>query len=100
MALEHAAAGAMRSALAISGAYTDLMLPEPPADRPFVYLNMVSSVDGKATVDGSERGLGSADDKRMMQELRSHADAVMNGATTLRVSGSSPLVRDEALLER
>ncbi len=100
MALDNAAAGAMRSALAISGAYADLALPEPPADRPFVYLNMVSSVDGKATVDGSERGLGSADDKRMMQELRSHADAVMNGATTLRVSGSSPLVRDELLLER
>lgn len=100
MALGDAGAGAMRSALGSSGAYTDLALPEPPADRPFVYVNMVSSVDGKATVDGSERGLGSADDKRIMQELRSHADAVLNGATTLRVSGSSPLVRDAALIAR
>src|SRR5579864_3327543 len=71
-----------------------------PNRRPIVYLNMVSSVDGKATVGGSERGLGSADDKRIMQELRSHADAVLNGATTLRVSGSSPLLRDAELVER
>ncbi|HEY7295341.1 MAG TPA: dihydrofolate reductase family protein [Dehalococcoidia bacterium] len=90
----------LRSAPGAAGHYTELVLPEPPPDRPFVYINMVSSVDGKATVDGSERGLGSSDDKRVMQELRSHADAVLNGATTLRVSGSSPLVREPALIER
>ncbi|HLZ72398.1 MAG TPA: dihydrofolate reductase family protein [Dehalococcoidia bacterium] len=91
---------AWRSAAAVAGHYAELELPPPPPDRPFVYINMVSSVDGKATVDGSERGLGSADDKRMMQELRSHADAVLNGAATLRISGSSPLMRDAALLAR
>jgi 2,5-diamino-6-(ribosylamino)-4(3H)-pyrimidinone 5'-phosphate reductase len=82
----------------IAGHYAEIVFPPPPPDRPYVYINMVSSVDGKATVDGSERGLGSADDKRMMQELRSHADAVMNGAATLRISGSSPVVRDAGLL--
>src|SRR5947209_19137272 len=78
---------------AIAGHYSALELPEGDAERPFVYVNMVASVDGKSTVDGSERGLGSPDDQRMMRELRVHADAVMNGANTLRVSGSSPRVR-------
>jgi len=81
----------------IAGHYAGLQFPEPRLNRPFVYLNMVTSVDGKAAVDGSERGLGSTDDKRMMQELRSHADAVLNGASTLRISGSSPRIRDERL---
>jgi len=91
------ASGAGKPPLAIAGHYSGIAFPAPPPDRPYLYINMVTSVDGKATVEGSERGLGSADDKRMMQELRAHADAVMNGAATLRVSGSSPLVRDPAL---
>jgi riboflavin-specific deaminase-like protein len=74
------------------GHYSRLMLPEPPEGRPFVYINMVTSVDGKVTVEGSEQGLGSTDDKRSMQELRVHADAVVNGASTLRISGSTPMV--------
>ncbi len=78
---------------AVRDHYRALAFPAPPPDRPYLYINMVASADGKVTVDGSERGLGSSGDKRMMQELRAHADAVINGATTLRISGSSPLVR-------
>jgi 2,5-diamino-6-(ribosylamino)-4(3H)-pyrimidinone 5'-phosphate reductase len=81
----------------IAGHYARMILPEPPAGRPYVSINMVTSLDGKATIEGSERGIGSADDKRMMQELRVHADAVMNGASTLRISGSTPRVRDAGL---
>jgi 2,5-diamino-6-(ribosylamino)-4(3H)-pyrimidinone 5'-phosphate reductase len=93
-------AASTRQQVTIAGHYARLVLPEPPPERPFVYLNMVTSVDGKATVEGTERGLGSADDKRMMQELRAHADAVMNGATTLRLSGSSPLVHAKELRQQ
>jgi len=89
--------GPVRPGVTIAGHYSSLVLPEPPPGRPFVYINMVTSVDGKATVDGSERGLGSPDDQRMMHELRVHADAVINGASTLRISGSSPRVRDAGL---
>lgn len=78
---------------AVRDHYRALDFPAPPAGRPYLYINMVASVDGKVTVDGSERGLGSSGDKRIMQELRAHADAVINGAQTLRVSGSTPLVR-------
>lgn len=81
----------------IDGLYRDLTFPDPPPERPFVYINMVASVDGKSTVEGSERGLGSEADKRLFYELRAHADAVLNGASTLRVSGSSSLVHDDDL---
>src|SRR5690348_5438186 len=81
----------------ISGLYLDLTFPAPPSERPFVYINMVASVDGKITVEGSERGLGSEADKRLFYELRAHADAVLDGAATARVSGASPRIRDEDL---
>ena len=83
--------------------YRSFSFPEGRTDRPHVVINMVSSFDGCVTVvdprtgDPSERGLGSSADKRVMQLLRSHADAVLNGAETLRVSGSSPVVADEEL---
>jgi 2,5-diamino-6-(ribosylamino)-4(3H)-pyrimidinone 5'-phosphate reductase len=83
----------------IPGLYLGLEFPEPPPGRPFVFIDMVASVDGKTTVDGSERGLGSEADKRVFYELRANADAVLNGANTLRVSGSSSLVHDTDLVQ-
>jgi 2,5-diamino-6-(ribosylamino)-4(3H)-pyrimidinone 5'-phosphate reductase len=77
--------------------YTSLELPPPPADRPYVLMNMVSSVDGKVVIEGTEQGLGSKVDQRLMRELRVNADMVINGASTLRASGSSPRLGDEAL---
>jgi riboflavin-specific deaminase-like protein len=82
----------------VSGLYTDLTFPAPPPDRPYVYINMVMSLDGKATIDKTERGLGSARDQRLMRELRLHADMVMNGANTLRISGTSSTLGDEDLV--
>lgn len=84
-------------------AYRSLSFPDAPADRPYIVINMVSSFDGSVTVmdaesgTPSERGLGSAMDKRVMQLLRSHTDAVLNGAETLRVSGSSSAIADDEL---
>ena len=70
--------------------YTLLEFPPAPADRPYVLVNMVMSVDGKAVFEGSERGLGSQIDWRLMRELRVHADVVMSGAGTMRATGISP----------
>ena len=78
--------------------YLDLTFPPPPADRPYVILNMVGSLDGKAVIEGNEQGLGSPADQDRMRELRAHADAVMNGAGTLRQSGASSWVRDPDLV--
>lgn len=79
--------------------YTNLDLPEPPAGRPYVLVNMVSSVDGKIVIEGNEQGLGSKTDQRLMRELRVNADVVLNGAATLRLSGASPRLGDPALEE-
>ena len=69
--------------------YTRLSFPDPPADRPYVAINMVMSADGRTVVEGTERGLGSAEDQRLMRELRVHFDVVANGAATFRASGAS-----------
>lgn len=79
--------------------YLDLAFPAPPRDRPYVVVNMVASIDGKAVIEGTEQGLGSKEDKERMQELRAHVDAVMNGANTLRQSGASSRVRARELQE-
>jgi riboflavin-specific deaminase-like protein len=69
--------------------YADLRLPPSgpgrrDPSRPYVILNMVSSIDGKATVGGRTAGLGDEADRQTMRNLRSKADAVMVGAGTLR----------------
>jgi riboflavin biosynthesis pyrimidine reductase len=77
--------------------YTALDLPGPPPDRPYVIANVVMSADGKSVIEGTEQGIGSAVDQRLMRELRVNADVVLNGAGTLRASGTSSRLGDEAL---
>ncbi len=74
--------------------YTSLDLPDPSADRPYVISNMVMSLDGTVVVEGTERGLGSPVDQGLMRELRVNVDVVMNGANTLRISGTSSRVSE------
>ena len=78
--------------------YTALALPDPPPDRPYVYVNMVMSTDGKVTIEGTEQGLSTSVDHRLMRELRVTADVVLNGATTLRASGTSSRLGDPELV--
>jgi riboflavin-specific deaminase-like protein len=71
----------------ISAIYEALNLP--PSERrdvarPYVIINMVSSVDGRATAEGKAARIGSETDRQTMRTLRSKADAVMIGAGTLR----------------
>ena len=79
--------------------YTALDLPEPPTDRPYILMNMVMSADGKVVIEGTEAGIGSKTDQRLMRELRVNADAVLNGANTLRASGTSSRLGDAGLEE-
>ena len=62
-------------------------------------MNMVMSADGKVVIEGTEAGIGSKTDQRLMRELRVNADAVLNGANTLRASGTSSRLGDEGLEE-
>ena len=53
-------------------------------ERPFIFLNMASSIDGKITTREREKfRFASDDDRDLMQELRSRADAVLIGRGTL-----------------
>ncbi len=62
---------------------------EPPrvSGRPSVSINMVTSVDGRAQVNGTTEGLGTRVDRRLMRLYRAAHDAVASGAGTVRASG-------------
>jgi riboflavin-specific deaminase-like protein len=64
-----------------------------PEDRPFVYVAMISTVDGRAALDGRSAALGDEADLEMLLELRTLADAVLIGTGTLRAEGYDRLVR-------
>jgi riboflavin biosynthesis pyrimidine reductase len=69
--------------------YSSLDWPEPPPDRPLVFINMISTLDGK--IVSGERNqpvsdLGSAMDHATMHWLESQADAVLVGAATVRAT--------------
>jgi 2,5-diamino-6-(ribosylamino)-4(3H)-pyrimidinone 5'-phosphate reductase len=73
--------------LMAGGIYEDLEVPPPgrrDPSRPYVIMNMVSSIDGRTAIGGRASRIGSETDRRMMRTLRTIADAVMIGAGTLR----------------
>jgi riboflavin biosynthesis pyrimidine reductase len=70
--------------LRLDDAFADLHLPEPPSARPFVAINMVTSIDGHAQLGGKAEGLSSRADRRLMRLYRAGFDAVGSGAGTLR----------------
>lgn len=58
-----------------------------PAERPWLRMNFISSIDGAATRDGLSGGLGDPADRRLFELLRRPADAVLVGAGTARREG-------------
>jgi len=67
-----------------------------PADRPWLRVNFISSIDGAATRNGLSGGLGDDADHRLFDLLRRPADVVLVGAGTLRDEGYGGLRVDEA----
>ncbi len=78
----------MRALLAPTGhdtePYLHLTFPDPPDFRPYIVINMVSTLDGRTVNVQNAKGLGSATDKLLMQRIRTQVDAVLIGAGTLR----------------
>jgi len=72
------------SDLGIDDLYRDIVFPEGTAGRPYVVLNAVSTVDGKATIGGRSNAVGSDLDRSLMRRIRAAADMVLIGAGTLR----------------
>lgn len=68
-----------------------------PVGRPYLVLNMVASLDGKATVQGRTRGLGGEADRQLFHHLRTQADAIMVGAGTVRAERYGRAMKSEEL---
>lgn len=70
--------------------YHRLEFPTAPDDRPYVFLNMVATIDGK-TISGERdepvNDLGSKLDHALMGRTIEASDATLIGATTLRATG-------------
>jgi riboflavin-specific deaminase-like protein len=71
-----------------------------PSERPFLFLNMVASADGRASIEGRTSPLGSEADTLLLTELRAIADAVLVGPGTIRAEGYGRLVRNPERVAR
>lgn len=61
-----------------------------PSDRPWLLVNMISSLDGAIALDDRSGGLGRPADKAVFSALRGIADVVLVGAGTARIEGYGP----------
>lgn len=71
-----------------------------PADRPYLVLNMVETLDGRITIGGRSGAIGNDADRELFHGLRVAADAVMAGAGTVRTERYGRLVRVPRRRER
>jgi riboflavin biosynthesis pyrimidine reductase len=63
---------------------------ERRADRPWVGVVMISSLDGSTVVDGRSGGLGNPTDSSVFAALRRAADVILVGAGTARTERYGP----------
>ncbi|HWM53933.1 MAG TPA: dihydrofolate reductase family protein [Solirubrobacterales bacterium] len=68
-------------------------------DRPFLAMNFVATLDGRATIEGRSGPIGSEADTEMLVGLRSRFDAVMIGAGTMRAERYSGLSKRLVVVE-
>ena len=71
-----------------------------PPGRPYLGINMVSSLDGKATLDWRTKGLSTDVDRRLFHHLRTQADAVMVGAGTAREERYGRITKNDELRQK
>jgi riboflavin biosynthesis pyrimidine reductase len=72
-----------------------------PPRRPWLRVNMVSTVDGAATGEGGRSGsINNGVDKRVFHHLRAMADVIVVGAGTARAEGYGPAVAPLVLVSR
>jgi riboflavin biosynthesis pyrimidine reductase len=86
--------------LSLDDAMAGFALPASPPGRPLVAINMVTSIDGRAQLDGTAEGLGSRADRQLMRLYRAAFDAVASGVGTLRATGVWLRVGDELAARR
>jgi riboflavin-specific deaminase-like protein len=71
-----------------------------PPGRPYLVVNMVSTLDGKATLEWRTRGISSDVDRAVFHNLRTQADAILVGAGTVRAERYGRMVKSDELREK
>jgi riboflavin-specific deaminase-like protein len=71
-----------------------------PAERPWVLVNMIASIDGATAVAQRSGGLGGPADRQVFRALRELPDAILVGASTVRTEGYGPVRLDDDACER
>lgn len=69
--------------------YTEIIFPNAPPDRPYLFINMASTADGKIVLGdagGTAAGVGGATDQLLFRRLQHACDAAILGSGTLRAS--------------
>lgn len=69
--------------------------PSAPAPRPRVLLNMIATLDGRATLGGRSGGIGDIADHSLFHALRAAVDGVLVGAGTARTERYGRLIAEE-----
>jgi riboflavin-specific deaminase-like protein len=91
-------AGELPDELDAAGVVARLPFAEwAPADRPYLVVNMVATLDGRAAIGGRAGPIGNEADRQLFHHLRTRGDAVMAGAGTVRAERYGRITRDEAL---
>ncbi len=72
----------------------------PSSARPWVIVNMVSSLDGATTIDGRSSDLGDDDDRELFRAFRTAADVILVGAGTARAENYGPVRMSADRIER
>lgn len=67
----------------------------PREDRPWLLMNMVTSVDGHVSVDGRSGPLGGPADRQVFRAVRGIADVIVVAAGTVRAESYGPPTSDE-----
>jgi riboflavin biosynthesis pyrimidine reductase len=75
--------------LDLAAAYADTRRG-PHDGRPWVLINMITSIDGASALDGASGGLGNAGDRAVFSVLRALADTILVGAGTVRSERYGP----------
>jgi riboflavin-specific deaminase-like protein len=71
-----------------------------PPERPYLALNMVSTLDGKATIDWRTKGLSTELDRQLFHHLRTQVDAVLIGAGTARAERYGRIAKTDELRQK
>jgi riboflavin biosynthesis pyrimidine reductase len=82
----------------VMAAYRPFEHPLP--ERPFVAANMITTLDGRASVRGRSKDLGSEVDSEFLLKLRHRFDAVMVGAGTIRAERYGRIINDAVARDR